>query len=385
MAKGRPLSPVFMWADTRSAPDARALRQEISEKSVHARTGCMLRAPFWPAKLRWLRRTQPALFKRTARWVSPADWVFRELFGSALTSHSMASGTGLYDLPGAKWHARLCELCSRPPRATRSARRRDRIPRRNPRGTSRRSRFSRRSAMARRAISDRAPIAPGASPSPSARVAPCGRSCHGAQPRPRIPFGLFRFVVDEARVVLGGAVSNGGNLHQWCVRELKMSPARAEQALDRRAATTDTLTVLPFWVNERAPDLAGGFARRHRRFHRRHQRGRNSPRHHHRHLLSARGNPGRAPRTPPTKSSSPAAFCIRAARSKFWPTPLATTSAFVPKWKARSAARLFSRWRNSGMRRKRCRPGKSCATGPRLRPHIGSRRQQQTELERRLR
>ena len=95
---GRPVTPIFTWADYRSGLDARLLRAELSEAEIHGRTGCMLRASYWPAKLRWLRRTQPRLFERVVRWASPAQWIFCELFGAATSSHSMASGTGLYNL-----------------------------------------------------------------------------------------------------------------------------------------------------------------------------------------------------------------------------------------------------------------------------------------------
>jgi gluconokinase len=77
----------------------------------------------------------------------------------------------------------------------------------------------------------------------------------------RVPFGLFKYVVDEDRVVIGGATSNGGNLRQWLLRELKLSETAQKKALSRTAAAMDDLAVLPFWVGERAPtwpeDLRG--------------------------------------------------------------------------------------------------------------------------------
>ncbi|MEP6936999.1 MAG: FGGY family carbohydrate kinase, partial [Chthoniobacterales bacterium] len=109
--KRQPITPIFTWADSRSMPDARLLRSELSEREIHARTGCMLRASFWPAKLRWLRRTQPTLFRRAVHWVSPAQWIFSELFGVRACSHSMASATGMYDLRGRTWDLALCHAC----------------------------------------------------------------------------------------------------------------------------------------------------------------------------------------------------------------------------------------------------------------------------------
>jgi gluconokinase len=68
----------------------------------------------------------------------------------------------------------------------------------------------------------------------------------------RVPFGLFRYAVDQERAVVGGAVSNAGNLHQWCLRQLQVGMTEA-RAMSRTAAASDALTILPFWVNERAP------------------------------------------------------------------------------------------------------------------------------------
>src|SRR5262245_51816398 len=53
-ASGTPLTGVLTWADTRSAPDALALRRELDEPAVHARTGAPLHSTFFPAKIRWV-------------------------------------------------------------------------------------------------------------------------------------------------------------------------------------------------------------------------------------------------------------------------------------------------------------------------------------------
>ena len=78
--------------------------------------------------------------------------------------------------------------------------------------------------------------------------------------RRKLPFGLFRYAVDSERTIFGGAVSNAGNLRAWCLRELHLeenSPA-IRRALSRSRAATDPLTVLPFWVEERAPTWPEG-------------------------------------------------------------------------------------------------------------------------------
>ncbi len=259
---GRVLTPVFTWADSRSAADAAALRRTISERRIQLRTGCMLRAAFWPAKLHWLRRTRPSLFKNVQSWVSPAAWIFRELFGFEATSHSMASGTGLYNLPEEKWDADLCDLSDvgleqlGPLRD--SARAKPEV------------RKELRDAVIFAAIGDGAASNLGSGADAPGKFA-INVGTSGAvralqrkdqRPRTQVPRGLFKYVVDRDRFVIGGAVSNAGNLHRWCLRELHLGGEKqAEKALSRTAAAEDSLTVLPFWVNERAPtwpvDLRG--------------------------------------------------------------------------------------------------------------------------------
>jgi gluconokinase len=70
----------------------------------------------------------------------------------------------------------------------------------------------------------------------------------------RAPFGLFCYRVDARRFLVGGAVSNAGNLRAWCLRELKLPPGDTLDAhLAERPAPPRGLTVLPFWTAERAP------------------------------------------------------------------------------------------------------------------------------------
>ena len=79
------------------------------------------------------------------------------------------------------------------------------------------------------------------------------RVMEGASGRMRsTPLGLFRYAVDRERTVVGGAVSNAGNLRRWCSRELRID-RKPDTALGRKAAADDALTILPFWVGERAP------------------------------------------------------------------------------------------------------------------------------------
>lgn len=250
----RPITPVFTWADSRCAQDAARLRGEFHERKIHAQTGCMLRASFWPAKLRWLRRTQKSVFNRVVHWVSPAEWIFGDLFGASGCSHSMASATGLYDLRAQRWDPLLSDACGieidQLGELTDLARGKPAQP-------------ELRDAKFFPAIGDGAAGNLGCGADVAGRVAiNVGTSAavrmvetNPARVGHPAPFGLFRYAIDRERTVLGGAVSNAGNLRRWCLRELRLSASNAvtEKMFSRAAAATDELTVLPFWVNERAP------------------------------------------------------------------------------------------------------------------------------------
>src|SRR5689334_16436126 len=104
-AKGKPLTPILGWRDTRSSDAAEWLRRRLDPAAVHARTGGYLHPSFWPAKLAWLAQTEPDTFRAAAHFVSFSDFVR----GAPETSVSMASATGLLDLTTNDWDAELLE------------------------------------------------------------------------------------------------------------------------------------------------------------------------------------------------------------------------------------------------------------------------------------
>ena len=104
---GHPLTPLYSWADRRAAAAAARLRGELDEDAIHARTGCRLHSSYWPAKLAWLRETDPDPVERVHTWISPGEYVQRRLLGDATASISMASGTGLLDQRTCTWDEEL--------------------------------------------------------------------------------------------------------------------------------------------------------------------------------------------------------------------------------------------------------------------------------------
>ncbi|HYI16690.1 MAG TPA: FGGY family carbohydrate kinase, partial [Thermomicrobiales bacterium] len=59
--QGEPMTPVLMWADTRSEPESLTLRDRLDGHAVHQRTGCILHPSYLPAKILWLHGDDPGL------------------------------------------------------------------------------------------------------------------------------------------------------------------------------------------------------------------------------------------------------------------------------------------------------------------------------------
>lgn len=254
-AKGKPLTKVITWAESRCREDAAELRKELSEKAVHGRTGCMLRTSFWPAKLRWLRRTRPRIFARVRRWISPAEWLQLAFCGEANCAIGMATGTGLFNPTKLTWDPALLQHCE--------VEKESLLPvsdEPSPVSPGIAKQFPElRDALWFPGIGDGAASNLGSwATQPGLAAINVGTSAalrvmrRGAEAR--APFGLFAYRVDADRFLVGGAVSNAGNLRAWALRELRLETDEGlEKQLAARPGPDHGLLVLPFWTAERAP------------------------------------------------------------------------------------------------------------------------------------
>lgn len=262
---GRPLTPVLLWGDTRCRKEADGLRMELDAEAVHQRTGCILHTTYWPAKLAWLRRIRPELFGRSGvRWLSFWDLVHQRLFGAPLTSVSMASGTGLLDLDG-KWDG---ELLARLGVTSES------LSPLGISGTGLRGRYRTRwpelSAVPWVCAAGDGALANLGSGCVrrSQRALTVGTSAalrvlYRGRPGP-VPQGLWCYRLDGARVVVGGAMSNGGNLYAWLTHNLAVSTEGLEYRLRKMKPAGHGLSFLPLLAGERslgfATDATGAIA-----------------------------------------------------------------------------------------------------------------------------
>ena len=104
----RPITQLMTWADTRSHQAVQDLKRTFADVlAVYRRTGCPINPIYPMTKIAWMRRDQPEMFARTARFGSIKDHVFRALTGEWAVDRSIASGSGLYNLFKAEWDKEL--------------------------------------------------------------------------------------------------------------------------------------------------------------------------------------------------------------------------------------------------------------------------------------
>ena len=255
---GRAATPLFSWADTRARAQAEALQGELDGAAYHLRTGCVLHTSYWPAKLRWLHETRGEVFGKVRHWMSFGEYVALRLFGTTKCSLSMASGTGLFDPNAKQWdEATLKDLPITWDQLNAVAGAKE-----SQSGLTKE--WGREIAALKDlpwfpAWGDGACSNAGSGASEATRIA-INLGTSGAMrvavraDHVDIPAGLFCYRVDDARMLVGGAFANGGNVFAWAQKSLQLGdPKAAARAVAGLAPDGHGLTVLPFWAGERSP------------------------------------------------------------------------------------------------------------------------------------
>ena len=101
----RPLRPAILWADGRSAKQARALASDLTQDEL-SRLGSPAVTGFAATTLAWLLEHEPDLMARAVHVLQPKDWLRARLGGDVATDPSDASGTLLYDVVAGDWSDR---------------------------------------------------------------------------------------------------------------------------------------------------------------------------------------------------------------------------------------------------------------------------------------
>jgi gluconokinase len=230
--RGRPLTEILGWRDTRSAEAADWLARRVDADAVHARTGCHIHTSYWPAKLAWLAKRN----LHASKFVGFSEYLYGRLLGREVPmSASLASATGLFDLHARAWDQELLATLGVDS---------EQLPEISDAAVDGWYPALLDGACSNLGIgcvtSDRAALMVGTSGA--------FRTVHEtaqAQARP----GLFVHWIDGRRVVEGGSLSDGGSLVHWLGQTLQ----EADGSLADRDPGSHGLTFLALLGGERSP------------------------------------------------------------------------------------------------------------------------------------
>ncbi len=257
-AAGAPTTALIHLFDTRSAPQVEFLKKTLDQGATQQRVGCVFHTSYWPAKLLWLAENRAEAFQKTSRWLSFGEFIFLKLFGEARTSTSMASASGLWNQNEARYDAELLAALpiSKPQLTPLDA-------------------FDAPATKLLDAFAVRWPLFQGIAWFPALGDGACNNIGSGGVSRDRfalmvgtsgamravvaadrmeIPPGLWCYRVDPKRFVLGGALSNGGDVFKWMKRTLQLPSGEVlECAIAAIEPGAHGLNILPFFAGERSP------------------------------------------------------------------------------------------------------------------------------------
>jgi xylulokinase len=108
-AAGDVLRPCILWNDGRAQAECAEL--EATFPGLRAVTGNLAMPGFTAPKLLWLRRHEPAVFRRVARVLLPKAWLAWRLTGQAVEEMSDASGTLWLDVAARRWSPAALAAC----------------------------------------------------------------------------------------------------------------------------------------------------------------------------------------------------------------------------------------------------------------------------------
>ncbi|HEY7294524.1 MAG TPA: gluconokinase [Dehalococcoidia bacterium] len=259
-ARGRVLTPVYTYADSRPAPQVEQLKRELDEDAVQQRTGCRFHASYLPARFRWLQEAEPQALAGASHWLSLGEFVYGHLLGKRVAALSTAAWTGLLNRHTLDWDGELLDAL--PLKVEQLSSLRDTAEPLQ----GMRQKFARRWPQLKQAkwfpaIADGYASNIGSDATdPQTFALSIGTS--GAvrvllEGSPDIvPHGLWCYRVNRRQSLLGGALNDGGRAVAWLRGLLRLPPVDDLRPLITAPPSPDTPVVLPFLTGERSPGWA---------------------------------------------------------------------------------------------------------------------------------
>ncbi len=256
--EAKPLTPLVIWADTRSNSLAKELRASAHGKQLHHETGAPIHpmSPF--CKLLWWNKHEPELIRTAEKFISMKEFVIHHLTGEYVVDYSIASASGMFNIHSLSWHHDVLRLTgvsadqlSTPVDATYQCKIKPQIQKE----------YSLPDIPLVMGASDGclAQLGSGAmrkddltiTIGTSAAVRRVSRR-NLEDPQQR----LFNYPLDKHTLISGGASNNGTVIIDWFSREFDHEPQNLKDFVkdtESVVAGSDGLMALPYLQGERAP------------------------------------------------------------------------------------------------------------------------------------
>ncbi len=101
---GQPLRPAIVWLDNRAQAEADELGARFGHRAAYEITGQVKLVPTWPAaKIAWLRRHEPDVVARTAKFLLIEDYFLHRLTGEYVCEGSLVTSTCYWNFKTRQW------------------------------------------------------------------------------------------------------------------------------------------------------------------------------------------------------------------------------------------------------------------------------------------
>ncbi len=101
------LRNAILWNDTRTSSQCAMIREEFGEELLAISKNCVLEG-FTLPKILWVKEHEPEIYKQTAVFLLPKDYVRFRMTGMIQTDYSDAAGTLLLDVMKKEWNTEAC-------------------------------------------------------------------------------------------------------------------------------------------------------------------------------------------------------------------------------------------------------------------------------------
>lgn len=109
--EGQPLRKAIVWMDNRAVEESEILRGQFGDELCYQITGQVSFDSCWPApKILWVKRNEPEIFCRTAKFALIEDWLIYRLTGRFVSEGSLLCSTVYWDIRTKSWWKEMLDF-----------------------------------------------------------------------------------------------------------------------------------------------------------------------------------------------------------------------------------------------------------------------------------